>query len=249
MLRIITSLIRNAPGPLKGARAMAADFIEGIIDVVRPPADIDQPPPPRGRSVDTEGGSAKSEAPKADSSMSLESTASAAPKASVLEEEEPAEEATPSVEDSEAARSESADADVDEPKESVDASRDVELDAVSPTDEQGEPAESVSGDLEEAFRVALGKASWVRKQEFKVLAIYWEARRRALGPITAKNGSSIGEELGLEIRHENIRKVIRTRLVEQIETTKVAESQPPTYQFEMTDEGVRYFVDEYLSKT
>ena len=48
-----------------------------------------------------------------------------------------------------------------------------------------------------------------KKQEFKVLAILWDAHERKLGALSAKELSAHGTALGLVIRHENVRKDMR----------------------------------------
>ena len=203
MLRIMTSFLRNAPGPLKGARALTADLLEGLADVVSPPKDVDLPPPsepyaPPERVVHDKPSEAGSEPPSA---------------------EEPTEEAK------------APEAPVDEP-------------VAETTADAPEP----NADLQAAFDKALEKPAWVRKQDFKVLAIYWQAQQQQKGPLTAKKASTLGGELGLTIRHENIRKVIRTRLDDKIESSTVEGSQPPTFQYEILDVGAQFFEQEYLAK-
>ena len=179
MLRVFTSIIRNAPGPFKGARSLTADLLEGLADVVSP------------------------------------------------QEEQPPEPTYPAPVES-------------QPVKSGDGAEKVE--AVK----KATKSEKVKDDFSEAFKSAISKPAWVRRQDFKVLAIFWESKRRGDGPITAKQASTIGDEIGLKIRHENVRKVVRTRLTEKIETTTVPESQPPTFQYQITAEGQQSFVNDYL---
>lgn len=160
---------------------MAADFLDGVIDVVSPPPEVELPPPVESVRPEPSPVERKTDAP-------------AEPKA------------------------------------------------------ENEPAGPERDGLSDAFKKATAKADWVRRQDFKVLAIFWESRRRCQGPITAKNASVLGKELDMVIRHENVRKVIRTRLKDKIETSTVENSQPPTFQYEIVDEGVRFFETEYLSK-
>ena len=162
---------------------MTADLLEGVMDVVSPPAEVDQAP----------------YSPPVDSGP-------------------PAPEPEPVKEKAEPA----------------------------PAEEKAEPA-APDADLEEAFAEAITRAGWVRRQDFKVLAIFWQARRRDLGPITAKAASALGGELDLVIRHENVRKVVRTRLKDRIETSTVPDSQPPTFQYEINDAGATFFEQEYLN--
>lgn len=180
MLRVVTSMIRNAPGPLKGVRSMTADLLDGLIDKVSPPVEVEQPPP-----------------------MDF-------PQEEKPEVEEVVETKSESVEE--------------------------------------KPAKESSSDFDKAFDRAMENSSWVRKQDFKVLAIFWKAKRKGMGPMTAKAATQVGSEINLNIRHENIRKVIRTRLEEKIDTTTVPESQPPTFQYELSTAGLEYFESEYLKK-
>jgi hypothetical protein len=200
MLRVLTSLIRNVPGPFKGPRALTADFLEGLIDVISPPVDAEQTPPPSSPAPVIE----KRPEP-----------ARAAEIAAV-----PAKPAAPA------------------PAPEVKKER-----AASP----GNGAR-LAGDRAKQLKEALTRSDWLRSQDFKVLAIFYEASRRDLGPITAKGAAKLGEEIGLTIRHENVRKVVRTRLTEWIETTMVVDSQPPTFQYCMSEKGASYFETEYLAK-
>lgn len=189
MLRILTSLIRNAPGPFKGARALAADLVEGLVDVVSPPPEVVPPPPPP---------------PAAPVEPEPSRQAAGAPPPAPVPQPKPAE--TPKAD-----------------------------------------ATPKGKDVGKAFKKAIGRADWVRRQDFKVLAIFWEARRRGMGRLTAKKAASLGSELGLVIRHENVRKVVRTRLADSIETTTVPDSQPPTFEYELTADGAARFEQEYLA--
>lgn len=194
MLRVLTSVIRNAPGPFRGARALTADFIDGLIDVISPPVDAEQPAPPPSSSAH-DGGfdtAAKSREDRSSSTASGDSK-----------------EVKPSVTSSDSGQS--------------------------------------NDNLEAAFKKSIGRTDWVRRQDFKVMAIFWEANRRGLDALTAKKAAKLGIEVGLTIRHENIRKVVRTRLNEKIETTTVPDSQPPTFQYEITSQGKTFFEKEYLS--
>jgi hypothetical protein len=108
------------------------------------------------------------------------------------------------------------------------------------------PAETSSGDLDAAFRAAMVQSLWAEKQEPKVLAIFWKARRAGMGPITAKVAASLGRDLGLDIRHENVRKVVRSKLEGKIEQSAVPDSQPTTFAYELNDAGEEYFVERFL---
>ena len=223
MLRIITSLIRNAPGPFKGARALTADFVEGLVDVIKPPADLEQPPPTQSPAAPQKTDGAGAQPPST-------------PKDQPAGEETKAKETKAEAEETKAK----------ETKAEAEETKAEEAEAPETEPEKGE--ERADQDWDQAYAAAVEVSRWVRRQDFKVLAIFWKARERSMGPITAKDAAVLGDDIGLSIRHENIRKVIRTRLEESIETTTVPDSQPPTYQYEMTDDGASFFVDEYLKK-
>ena len=196
MLRIVTSLIRNAPGPLRGPRALAADLVEGLIDIVSPPPEVVPPPPPPPRPAEV-----SPQAPPAPA---------------------PAAAAKP------------------EPKKAAAAEK--------PAEEPQKEVKGASEDLLGDFKTSTSRPDLVRRQDFKVLAIFWESRRRGNGPLTAKKAAALGGELEMTIRHENVRKVVRTRLTDQIQTSTVANSQPPTFEYELTDDGAAFFETEFLAK-
>jgi hypothetical protein len=197
MLRIVTSLLRNAPGPFKGPRALAADLLEGIADVISPPRDVEQPPlatavPPR----------------------EPERRAEPEPVA-VSPERVPAKPAAPAPV------------------------------APAPAAEPGE-ATATATDLDAAFARAIADQGLMKRQDVKVLAIFWQARRRTMGPITAKAATRLGTEIGLPILHGNVRKVVRTRLKDKVATTTIEGSQPPTFEYELRAEAAAAFEQEIL---
>lgn len=194
MLRIMTSLLRNAPGPLKGPRALAADLLEGLADVISPPRDVEQPPP------------APPYSPPEPRPAPVERVETAA---------------------------------VSEPA----PAKRVETEVRAAKGET-RPAADLAG----AFAKVLENPKLTKRQDVKVLAIFWQAWQRKMGPITAKAASALGDEVGLTIRHENIRKVIRTRLKDKVNTSTVEGSQPPTFEYEMLGEGAAFFEREYLGK-
>jgi hypothetical protein len=85
-----------------------------------------------------------------------------------------------------------------------------------------------------------------RKQEFKVLAILWDARERKMGPLSAKAISQHGEKIGLKIRHENVRKVIRMRLEKYIEVHTEGVGNGTIYRYEIDAPGIEYFEATYF---
>jgi hypothetical protein len=202
MIRVLTSLIRNAPGPFKGPRALTADFLEGLIDVVSPPVDAEPAPPPKPVAV----------------------------------EKRP-----------EPARVSASDAAPQKPAALQKPAAPQPVAGSAPARKGGDGVHR-AGDRAAKLREALTRADWLRSQDFKVLAIFFEAHHREMGAITAKGAAKLGAEIGLTIRHENIRKVVRTRLTEWVDTTMVVDSQPPTFQYEINETGVEHFESEYLSK-
>jgi hypothetical protein len=100
----------------------------------------------------------------------------------------------------------------------------------------------VSGEL----AGALDAPSNQKKQEFKVLAILWDAKHRNLGDLSAKQLSEHGEKLGLAIRHENVRKIIRMRLENYVDTLQDSADGTSIYHYHITPAGEQYFKDKYL---
>ncbi|MFO8070374.1 MAG: hypothetical protein R6V85_00750 [Polyangia bacterium] len=85
-----------------------------------------------------------------------------------------------------------------------------------------------------------------RKQAFKVLAILWDAERRELGPLSAKEISAHGERIGLIIRQENVRKVIRMRLENQVVVHTRPAGTGTIYEYEIAEKGIAHFRSKYL---
>lgn len=108
-------------------------------------------------------------------------------------------------------------------------------------EEQPETLE-VADRLAEAIKTPGNK----RKQEFKVLAILWDARERSMGPLSAKSISQHGEKMELKIRHENVRKVIRMRLEKYIKVHTEGVGNGTIYRYEMDTPGVKYFETTYF---
>jgi hypothetical protein len=86
----------------------------------------------------------------------------------------------------------------------------------------------------------------LKKQDFKVLGILWDLEQRGMLGMNANDLSAHGERLGLVIRHENIRKVIRLRLSEYVETIRFLEDGASLYRYELTKAGVQYFEKTFL---
>ena len=85
-----------------------------------------------------------------------------------------------------------------------------------------------------------------KKQEFKVLAILWDADKRGLGDLSAKALSDHGIQLGLVIRHENVRKVIRMQLSGYVESVQNRTDGGSIYHYRITPKGATQFEEKYL---
>jgi hypothetical protein len=132
------------------------------------------------------------------------------------------------------------------PAESADEPADVAPAAPAPPSkppaDEPEPLENVDERLTAAIETSGNK----RKQEFKVLAILWDAQTRELGPLSAKAISQHGKRLGLAIRHENVRKVIRMRLEKYIRIHTEGVGSGTIYRYEIDTPGKEYFETTYL---
>ena len=67
-----------------------------------------------------------------------------------------------------------------------------------------------------------------------------------MGNLSAKQLSEHGAKLGLEIRHENIRKVIRMRLENYVDIHQDRRHGHTLYNYKITDKGANYFNEKYL---
>ncbi len=101
-------------------------------------------------------------------------------------------------------------------------------------------------EIPHALAAAVDTASNRKKQEFKVLAILWDANNRGMGNLSAKQLSDHGSKLGLEIRHENIRKVIRMRLENYVDIHQDRRQGHTLYNYKITQKGAAFFHDKYL---
>ncbi|MCU0663645.1 MAG: hypothetical protein MUC50_15120 [Myxococcota bacterium] len=93
---------------------------------------------------------------------------------------------------------------------------------------------------------AMADPANLKSQDFKVLAILWDVEKRGLLGMNAIDLSSHGERIGLTIRHENIRKVVRIRLSEYVKTIRFSEDGTNMYRYEMSRAGKAYFEDHFL---
>ncbi len=103
-------------------------------------------------------------------------------------------------------------------------------------------------EVDERLSKTLDHPSNQKKQDFKVLAILWDAKQRDLGFMSAKEISKHGEKLGLVIRHENVRKVIRMRLEDSIEIHTEQGGNGSVYRYRLASGGSSYFEETYFGK-
>ena len=68
-----------------------------------------------------------------------------------------------------------------------------------------------------------------------------------MGNLSAKQLSEHGESLGLAIRHENVRKVIRMRLENNVDIMQNRQQGSPIYNYRITKQGIDYFTEKYLN--
>jgi hypothetical protein len=112
--------------------------------------------------------------------------------------------------------------------------------------QRGRPGPSRTLTVPDELAAALDAESNRRKQEFKVLAILWDANHRGLGDLSAKEISEHGLQLGVLIRHENVRKIIKMRLENYVYTVHDQNNGKSVYHYRITAPGEWYFKDKYL---
>lgn len=103
-------------------------------------------------------------------------------------------------------------------------------------------------DVDDRLAKTLEAPSNQKKQEFKVLAILWDTKKKGLDFLSAKEISTHGEKLGLVIRHENVRKVIRMRLEDYVDIHTEQGGNGSVYRYRMAEKGINYFEDNYFEK-
>lgn len=234
MLRFLIQKFKETSGPLKQTRLVLGDLSEEILDLAeyywkqRPEKDTDAcayPCAPCGH-----------ERPRAESKpqpVSSDRAPSPAPEViepSTMREDQEASPA-PAVVEAAAAKK--------KPKKPI----------PQPSAAPVKPEVSAQDEsIEASHRLAEAIASPanIKKQEFKVLAILWDVGERGLRPMNANDLSSHGDRLGLVIRHENIRKVIRLRLGDYVDTQRFMEDGNNMYCYTLSDAGKTYFEDTYL---
>ncbi|MCK9462141.1 MAG: hypothetical protein M0R80_21150, partial [Proteobacteria bacterium] len=96
---------------------------------------------------------------------------------------------------------------------------------------------------------AMSAAANSRKQDFKVLAILWDAYGRGLVPLSAKAVSDHGVQIGLAIRHENVRKVIRMRLEKYVDYHNEGAGTATIYRYALNATGRDHFAATYLRES
>jgi hypothetical protein len=99
-----------------------------------------------------------------------------------------------------------------------------------------------------ALALAMEAQGNLRKQDFKILAILWDAENRGLGPLSAKGISQHGGRIGIPIRHENVRKVIRSRLERHVTIHTEVIGTGTVYRYEMNAAGKAEFEDAFLGE-
>jgi hypothetical protein len=104
-------------------------------------------------------------------------------------------------------------------------------------------------DVDPRLARAMSDPANVRKQDFKVLAILWDAYQRGLVPLSAKAVSDHGVQIGLAIRHENVRKVIRMRLEKYVDYHNEGAGSGTIYRYALNAVGRDHFDDIYLRES
>ena len=104
-------------------------------------------------------------------------------------------------------------------------------------------------DVDPRLARAMSDAGNARKQDFKVLAILWDAYQRGLVPLSAKAVSDHGVQIGLTIRHENVRKVIRMRLDKYVDYHNKGAGSGTIYRYALNAVGRDHFDGIYLRKS
>jgi hypothetical protein len=103
-------------------------------------------------------------------------------------------------------------------------------------------------EVSESFARALDFPKNKKNQEFKVLAIFFDAAERNMGSLSAREASNHGKKLGLKIRHENVRKVVRMRVGEYVEILTEERGNGTLNKYRISAAGIEYFFAKYLDK-
>jgi len=122
-------------------------------------------------------------------------------------------------------------------------------------EESAEPADSGTEnvaaaadgvDYRDLFDKAVKDKKLASKQEFKVLAILWDAADECAEGLTARELAERSEKLKLKMRPENIRKVLRSRLSDYSDAHEETRSGKKTLVFSLNEKGYEYFREKYL---
>ncbi len=125
----------------------------------------------------------------------------------------------------------------------------AEKDHAAPqTEPQPVPEPTRSLDVSDSFATALDFSKNKKNQEFKVLAIFSDAADREMGSLSAREASNHGKKLGLRIRHENVRKVVRMRLGEYVEILTEERGNGTLNKYRISPQGIAYFLSKYVDK-
>jgi len=112
--------------------------------------------------------------------------------------------------------------------------------------EDAEPPVQRELEIDPRLERAVTNRTNLHKQDFKVLAILWDAYQRGLVPLSAKSVSNHGERIGLAIRHENVRKVVRMRLEKYVDFHNEGAGSGTIYRYVLNAAGREYFASTYL---
>jgi hypothetical protein len=115
-----------------------------------------------------------------------------------------------------------------------------------PRRKKGGKSTATELELPDALVAAVDVPANLRKQDFKILAILWDAGNRELGPMSAKGISQHGVRIGIPIRHENVRKVIRSRLEKHIAVHTEVVGNGTVYRYEINSDGRSHFEHTFL---
>lgn len=119
---------------------------------------------------------------------------------------------------------------------------------IPPAPEAESTSSNSSSNIDPSLAKAISEPGNVRKQAFKVLAILWDAHSKNMGALSAKAISKHGDKnLNLQIRHENVRKVIRMRLENFVNVHAQGVGNGTVYNYELSDAGLNFFVTTYFN--
>jgi hypothetical protein len=124
------------------------------------------------------------------------------------------------------------------------------MDSIEAIPEPASPTAPVRTlEIDPRLERAMSALANTRKQDFKVLAILWDAHQRGLVPLSAKAVSDHGAQIGLAIRHENVRKVIRMRLEKYVDYQNEGAGNATIYRYALNAAGREHFAGSYLRES